>query len=234
MTDINHTRISAIARNKPMDTNPHRLNMYICDTCGQHIVSKDVDEGTTPFMISCQSTTGCTGRMSSSFYRVFDPEGRMRWTHEWYRPSILRVDLPPAVQDHISKGGLLLRVRLDNPAANIAAATTFTHRHKVRGGKYRILFEGHFNYSMPKGADSQCPDLDREPVVIYESESGSKEVRLVSEFYDGRFEKLTPDFDARLGQMQLKSPTGRTGQPPETQQLKSVPPEGMDGPGSVE
>lgn len=87
------------------DPNPNRLNIYTCHECGEHIVSKDVDEGVTPFIIQCQF--GCHGRMYSSFYRVFDPEGKMKWTHEWYRPTIF----PPHMTEHVAKGGLMLRAK---------------------------------------------------------------------------------------------------------------------------
>ena len=83
-----------------------RLNIYTCDKCHGHIVTRDVDEGTTPFMIDCLSTEGCGGRMVSSMYRVFDQS--MRPDYEWYKPSSPD-DVDPRVREHVRMGGLLRR-----------------------------------------------------------------------------------------------------------------------------
>lgn len=177
------------ATRTPHDPNPGRLNIYTCDQCGQHIVTKDMDKGVTPFLIGCQCTVACHGRMASSFYRVWDPEEHMRWTHEWYHPSILSANMSAATIDHVSKGGLLLRARTDNPKTNLEAATVLTHKHVKRGTRYRVVAEGHFNIG--DGTGFQFPaELDRERVHIYQGEDGEWQVRLSQEFNDGRFQKL--------------------------------------------
>lgn len=82
------------------------LNIYTCDKCFGHIVTRDTVPGTTPFMLACEATDGCEGMMKSSFYRVFDPT--MKASHVWYLPIITPL-MPPAVLAHVEKGGLMLR-----------------------------------------------------------------------------------------------------------------------------
>lgn len=81
-------------------------NIYTCEVCHEHVVTVDRDGSVTPFLIGCQVTHGCAGKMKSSLYRVFDQS--MKATFEWYRPSALEV-LEPWEAQHVAKGGLLLR-----------------------------------------------------------------------------------------------------------------------------
>ncbi len=85
-----------------------KLNIYVCEDCLGHIVTRDMDEGVTPFMVSCKATEGCKGMMQSSMYRVFDQ--RMLHSHEWFKPEIT-AEMSPHTRDHVSKGGLILRER---------------------------------------------------------------------------------------------------------------------------
>lgn len=89
----------------------HRLNIYTCDECRRHIVTRDIEHGVSPFMIGCEATPGCKGMMRSSMYRVFDQT--MAETHHWYRPESLEL-LGDWERDHVEKGGLLLR-KADHP-----------------------------------------------------------------------------------------------------------------------
>jgi hypothetical protein len=83
-------------------------NIYTCETCGGHIVTRDADAGVTPFMTGCKSTAGCKGYMRSSMYRVFDQN--IAATHEWYRPDAKELaDKSASVIEHVRQGGLLLR-----------------------------------------------------------------------------------------------------------------------------
>jgi len=83
-------------------------NIYVCQECCGHIVSVDLDEGVTPFMIGCEATLTCKGWMQSSFYRVFDQ--KMRASHEWYKPPEPEIAaMSVAMQDHVRKGGLVMR-----------------------------------------------------------------------------------------------------------------------------
>lgn len=84
----------------------NRKNIYVCDRCAGHIVTVDLEEGVTPFLIPCEATDGCKGMMKSSMYRVYDQS--MRASHEWYRPTVL-MRLTGWEREHVSKGGLLLR-----------------------------------------------------------------------------------------------------------------------------
>lgn len=85
-----------------------RVNIYVCDACREHIVTRDVDVGVTPFMVSCRCTRACQGKMVSSMYRVFDQN--MLEGFQWYRPEPHQALTHPEL-DHVSRGGLLLRVR---------------------------------------------------------------------------------------------------------------------------
>ncbi len=82
-----------------------RRNIYTCDTCRGEIVTVDIDKGVTPFMISCRATPGCKGFMQSSFYHC-DPSRVAQF--EWYRPETID-EFAPETQEHVRKGGLLLR-----------------------------------------------------------------------------------------------------------------------------
>ncbi len=81
-------------------------NVYTCPH-GHATWTEDVDEGTTPFMIPCQ-TEHCPEAAESSFYRISsDPQPV---THEWYRPrwwATLFLDIND--KEHVRSGGLLLR-----------------------------------------------------------------------------------------------------------------------------
>jgi hypothetical protein len=83
-----------------------KKNIYTCQACFEHIVTVDLDDGVTPFMINCRCTEGCKGMMQSSMYRVFDQT--MRAGFEWYKPAS-SADLPPGSREHVEQGGLLLR-----------------------------------------------------------------------------------------------------------------------------
>ena len=83
-----------------------RLNLYNCAKCGNTIITIDVDDGVTPFMLVCKKHGGCSdGMMTSSMYNVppmYTP------SHEWYKPAIGTSD---ADSDHVKQGGLILRKR---------------------------------------------------------------------------------------------------------------------------
>lgn len=82
---------------------PARINQYTCRTCGGVITTVDRDEGTTPMMLACRATQGCTGSMMSSMYRVA-PYLTPVW--EWYKPE----KLPKGeMREYVEMGGLLLR-----------------------------------------------------------------------------------------------------------------------------
>jgi hypothetical protein len=45
------------------------VNVYVCEKCGNRMVTKNKEEGTTPFLISCD-VDSCDGHAKSSMYRV--------------------------------------------------------------------------------------------------------------------------------------------------------------------
>lgn len=179
-------------RPTPRDFNPNRLNIYICDNCGGHIVSKDVDSGTTPFMIRCESTTGCQGRMQSSMYRVFDPEGKMHHSHEWYKPTPGML-IPKHTLDHVNKGGLLLRTRLDSKA-NLNAGFKPTHTHDKTEGKYQVIgpigLQVQHDLLYPMDDHGGVSRLEGVEFVLYLSSTGSYWARPKHEFEE-RFSALS-------------------------------------------
>lgn len=82
-------------------------NVYVCQECGGKIVTLDLDEGTTPFMLRCRSgrKKGCNGTMQSSFYQV---DQTLPVDYVWFAPDSLDGH-DEAMQDHIKKGGLDIR-----------------------------------------------------------------------------------------------------------------------------
>jgi hypothetical protein len=91
-----------------------KLNIYTCEVCRAHIVTRDVDEGVTPFMLPSKDycPNKCTGNkpggahMTSSFYRVWNQS--MREDYQWYKPESWE-HRPAAVRAHLDKGGLDIR-----------------------------------------------------------------------------------------------------------------------------
>lgn len=92
------------------------VNVYVCRECGGHTVTKNRDEGTTPFMISCRATSGCKGAASSSFYRVSQQQ---QPTILWIKPTPAELEafiaahadkgphVEAEIRRHVSLGGLL-------------------------------------------------------------------------------------------------------------------------------
>jgi len=90
------------------------LNAYKCNTCGQCIVTVDMDKGNTPHTMGCKATQGCDGAMTSSGYpRGPLPDDLKECTvFEWYRPEANALGLfheDQLIDEHVRGGGLLLR-----------------------------------------------------------------------------------------------------------------------------
>jgi hypothetical protein len=81
-----------------------RINNYVCQQCGGILVTRDVDEGVTPFMKGCLD---CPGYGYSMFYR---PKYIGPVRGEWYRPNwFQRLFLSAPEKEHVKMGGLLFR-----------------------------------------------------------------------------------------------------------------------------
>ena len=79
------------------------LNAYTCKTCGESIVTKDVDEGTTPMMLACRATEECEGTMESHMYRGVTGEPDFVWR----KPSAKEYgEAGPDMRQHFDLGGL--------------------------------------------------------------------------------------------------------------------------------
>lgn len=86
-------------------TNIGRKNIYICQKCHRHIVTVDIDDGVTPFMLICRATKDCNGDMYSTFYNA--PQN-LPPDFEWFKPKSLK-GYSPEMRDHIKRGGLDIR-----------------------------------------------------------------------------------------------------------------------------
>jgi hypothetical protein len=91
-------------------------NAYHCSTCGQYIVTIDMDKGTTPIRMGCKATEGCNGASVSSGYppEPMPAELESCRVFEWYRPEASALGLfheDQLVDEYIRAGGLLLRER---------------------------------------------------------------------------------------------------------------------------
>jgi len=83
-----------------------KKNVYICDKCGRKVVTKDLDDGVTPFMVSCREFgKDCDGVTRSCFYSV---DQTLPVNYVWFKPVTLD-DYEGAMLEHIEQGGLDLR-----------------------------------------------------------------------------------------------------------------------------
>lgn len=84
-----------------------KKNRYICTCCNCTIVTVDIDEGTTPYLLLCHATPGCPGMMLSQWYQGAES---LEPSWEFYRPSPEEyIQLPMSYKAHVENGGLLLR-----------------------------------------------------------------------------------------------------------------------------
>lgn len=87
-----------------------KKNLYHCSDCHGEIVTLDLVDGTTPFMLACHVTPGCHGSMRSSFYSC---DQRMPHQYEWFKADSLD-GYGEWMRDHIQKGGLVIQRRTIN------------------------------------------------------------------------------------------------------------------------
>lgn len=78
-------------------------NGYRCESCGHLHVTIDLDDGTTPMLMSCPK---CGGRSVSQFYRI---DQSLEAAGCWYKAKIKRT-MSSAVKEHIRLGGLMHRM----------------------------------------------------------------------------------------------------------------------------
>lgn len=106
----------------------NRKNAYWCADCHGYIVTIDVDEGVTPFMLACrvkgEPPNDCGGMMRSMFYPEEPWPAEDGYGHpipteptwEWYEPSLAWARRQgDGMLDHVKKGGLALRKVGDGP-----------------------------------------------------------------------------------------------------------------------
>ncbi len=109
----NQKALRNLTQDSPMSERAGQVNVYRCDVCGKGTVTKNRDDGTTPFMISCRATPGCKGSMQSSMYRV---DQTLTPDLIWINPTpqelsnFLKKQSPRfhrAIREHVAMGGLL-------------------------------------------------------------------------------------------------------------------------------
>lgn len=87
------------------------INAYSCYGCARETITRDYNNGTTPFQISCPS---CGKTAVSKMYRV---DQTLSPTHEFYRPSFREFQKLTFEKQHVEMGGLLFR-KIDNFVKN--------------------------------------------------------------------------------------------------------------------
>jgi transcription elongation factor Elf1 len=100
----------------------NRWNLYVCvslkinrmnfietkNGCGAEILTRDVDRGVTPIVITCKN---CGGTMTSRFYRIPD---EIKYRHReadaiWRKPTEAEYALlDPNEKERVDYGGLIL------------------------------------------------------------------------------------------------------------------------------
>ncbi len=87
-----------------------RLNIYSCLKCNWNMLSEDIDEGVTPFMMPCR----CGGDMYSNFYKIDKAYQYHPADIKWYKPTNEEISkLTKEMKEHVDNGGLCFKV--NNP-----------------------------------------------------------------------------------------------------------------------
>lgn len=119
------------------------INIYVCRECGGHTITKNRDEGTTPFMIGCRATEGCKGAAESSFYRVSQ---KLEPMILWIKPTPAELDA--YLMEHGDKG------------PHVAAEIT---KHVAMGGLLDVMAPDWQKRQVePQGENYPTPDLQLE------------------------------------------------------------------------
>lgn len=91
---------------------PGAINGYNCTTCHKVTLVIHRDAGVTPMFLACTNPE-CNGTGESLMYPNQDaipPRIREKVRWEWYRPSKKEFKkLSSEMQDHVKRGGLVLR-----------------------------------------------------------------------------------------------------------------------------
>lgn len=84
-----------------------KRNAYTCQTCGKTVITEDADEGTTPFMLGCRATPGCSGMAQSHFYRGPTVESDKAASFVWRKPTAAEYKKSSrGMKQHFDMGGL--------------------------------------------------------------------------------------------------------------------------------
>lgn len=104
-------------------------NAYCCEKCHGQIVTVNLADGTTPFMIKCRANwpSECDGMAQSQFYNI-DQTTPATWG--WHRPDAEETQrlesLHPGMAQHVQSGGLVLR-KLDNAERELYGGRRVRH-----------------------------------------------------------------------------------------------------------
>lgn len=80
-----------------------KVNVYTCRD-GHQTITVDIDQGTTPFMLSCR-TPNC-GKLARSCMYQCDQD--LKPEYEWYKPTDIK-KVEKVSREHVRMGGLLIR-----------------------------------------------------------------------------------------------------------------------------
>lgn len=79
---------------------------YVCEKCGNQMITTYKDKGVTPFTMRCGDCGGVMMHVQTK--TTVEPGVRV---NEWVRPTLEQfLKMPNAVQEHVLKGGLILKV----------------------------------------------------------------------------------------------------------------------------
>jgi len=87
-----------------------RINIFVCDGCKGHVVTRDVDLGFAPAFSHCGSCTTPKQAvlMRTCGYPIIDQT--MREDAQWHRPSYSAyIRMHPKQREYINQGGLVMR-----------------------------------------------------------------------------------------------------------------------------
>lgn len=104
------------------------LNTYVCEKCGHHVLTLDLEAGVTPFMILCER---CDGTMTSRCYHQHQPN------FLWYRPKTYD-ELHAYTTEYIINKNKGKNIHTCKLRVMIAEAMAMNLDHWEKGGLFRI------------------------------------------------------------------------------------------------
>lgn len=105
-----------VAKTPIFDGRGSGVDVYTCKDCGERFYTQYVDKGVTPFTVACRKCGGIAvhdNTIRYSEWKFLEFTGAV--LHSWMRPNLEQfLKLRPAAQEHVLKGGLMLREELES------------------------------------------------------------------------------------------------------------------------